>query len=150
MTEPEIKQLDRRYKSDIYGQWAKNSFRASVKLDKDLVQCPSAECEYGHFQSAEEDGNIFKCQVCQARYCIVCNVSMHDEMTCEQYQESQKPRTEKRKREIEDDGEAAEAKVRKISKPCPGCGVNIEKTYGCDHMTFKHLQHEPQAVKRAR
>ena len=42
--------------------------------------------------------------------------------------------------------EAAEAADRlwmaQNSRPCPQCGVNIEKNDGCNHMTCHHCKHD--------
>ena len=37
---------------------------------------------------------------------------------------------------------ADEHYLLKNTKNCPGCGVNIEKNEGCDHMTCKKCQFE--------
>jgi hypothetical protein len=43
---------------------------------------------------------------------------------------------ESTKREAE---EASIAEVGRSSVECPGCGANIHKTAGCDHMTCKFV-----------
>lgn len=72
---------------------------------------------------------MFICQDCNARYCMSCNVPFHEGQTCEQYVSSQ------RRAEEED---ASIAAVARISRPCPDCGISIDKYTGCDHVTCKN------------
>jgi len=55
----------------------------------------------------------------------------HTDLTCDEYEEEQR---ERRMQE-----EASERLVDETSKACPNpkCGIHIEKTTGCDHMTCK-------------
>lgn len=78
---------------------------------------------------AKDDGNIFSCKMCQARYCLVCEVPFHEEQTCDQYQEHAKRRSEDEEKSLET--------VKQVSRPCPGpgCGVKLDKYTGCDHVT---------------
>lgn len=71
--------------------------------------------------------------MCEVKWCIFCDVAMHDGETCAAYQE----RIAKRKRKREEEDEASERTVRADSKECPHCAVRIQKTEGCDHMTCK-------------
>lgn len=77
---------------------------------------------------AKDDGNLFVCQACNARYCMSCNVPFHEEQTCEQYLSTQRRAEEEN---------ASIAAIAQISRPCPNCGINIEKYTGCDHVTCK-------------
>ena len=76
---------------------------------------------------AKDDGNIFSCSMCKARYCLVCEVPFHEGQTCAQYQTSVQQRSADEQKSLD--------LVREDSHPCPGCGANIHKTDGCDHMT---------------
>lgn len=38
------------------------------------------------FYAALNDGNILRCHLCEYRYCVVCEVGMHDGETCDAYQ----------------------------------------------------------------
>jgi hypothetical protein len=83
---------------------------------------------------ARGDGNIFSCTSCKARYCLVCEVPFHEEQTCDEYQADAKRRSEDEQKSLD--------AVKKMSRPCPGqgCGVNIDKYEGCDHMTCETMQ----------
>ena len=67
----------------------------------------------------------------------------HDNETCEEYLDRLESAKQKRKRDKEDKASAKE--VKRIAKECPGCGAQIQKTSGCDHMTCESAP--PQAVK---
>lgn len=68
----------------------------------------------------------------KARYCLACEVPFHEEQTCDNYQAEVK----RAKRRNKDEKKSLEA-VKKLSRPCPGpgCGINIDKYTGCDHVT---------------
>jgi hypothetical protein len=66
--------------------------------------------------------------------------SIHEDETCIQYDEriarerAERKEEERTRRAAE---EASAAEVSKSSVECPGCGANIAKISGCDHMTCK-------------
>lgn len=86
----------------------------------------------------KDDGNIFCCQKCNTRHCLLCDVPFHEDQTCDEYQEAKQRAVEEEesaaKRRVEEETASAEA-VKKMSRPCPECGVNIDKFAGCDHVT---------------
>ncbi|KAK4574503.1 hypothetical protein LTR86_001344 [Recurvomyces mirabilis] len=67
------------------------------------------------------------------RYCIICEARMHEDETCNGYQERVK--TERDRQERAEENKRSEAEVEKISKPCPSCGRHLDKYTGCDHVT---------------
>jgi hypothetical protein len=85
---------------------------------------------------AKDDGNIFSCKMCKARYCLVCEVPFHEEQTCDDYQAEFK-RAERRNKDEEKSLEAVEKLSR--PRPGPGCGINIDKYTGCDHVTCEKM-----------
>ena len=101
--------------------------KAYLKTDADWVDCPSSSCKSG---SLMVDGHIFTCQECKYRYCFSCKVLMHEGETCTAY----KKRMKRDKKHVKDE-ELSKKKVEKISKPCPKCGIRINKYTGCDHVT---------------
>lgn len=86
----------------------------------------------------KDDGNIFSCQKFNARHCLLCDVRFHNGQTCREYQEAQRRAAEEEenapRRRAEEETASAEA-VKKMSRPCPKCGVNIDMYTGCDHVT---------------
>ena len=57
---------------------------------------------------------------------------MHEDESCTDHKNGSKRNKEKLEEE-----KLSTAKVKKISKPCPGCKRNLSKISGCDHMTCK-------------
>lgn len=104
--------------------------KAFLKDDEQWIACPSATCRSG---ATMEDGHIFTCQECQYRYCFDCDIQMHEEQSCTEYQEGLKREPEKVREE-----ELSLAKVKAVSKPCPNCSTNIDKFTGCDHVTCEY------------
>lgn len=98
--------------------------------DEEFRSCPSATCSWGCFLSTREDGNIFSCQLCGLRYCVLCEINMHENETCSAYQE----RVNVSRKRAADEALSKKA-VEEMSKPCPKCGVNLDKYAGCDHVT---------------
>ncbi|KAF2162566.1 hypothetical protein M409DRAFT_27188 [Zasmidium cellare ATCC 36951] len=149
LTEAEIKKLDTSFISRIYQQWLDKAAKAFRERDEEFRECPSATCSYGYFHSTKDDGNIFRCQLCESRYCVLCEVPMHENMTCDLYRESKRQEAEaendrKRKREMADEEELSAKKVKAVSKKCPNpkCGINLDKYTGCDHVTCRKCKHE--------
>ncbi|KAK4494561.1 hypothetical protein PRZ48_013917 [Zasmidium cellare] len=110
LTGEEIKKLDGTCINKVYDEWLEKAAKAALKRNPDYRECPSSTCNYGRLHSKEKDGNIFQCKLCSATYCIVCEVPMHEGMTCQEYRD--KNSSTKRKREIEEE-EVASAKKRK-------------------------------------
>jgi hypothetical protein len=73
--------------------------------------------------------------MCKARYCLDCEVPFHERQTCDEYQADAKRRNEDEQKSL--------ATVKQLSRPCPGpgCGINIDKYTGCDHVTCVTMQH---------
>lgn len=89
-----------------------------IKGNKDnkisfIQRCPSGDCE--GFLSAS-----WKCGVCEEFYCSKCHARKNgkndEEHVCNE------------------DDVASVAAIKKDSRPCPKCGVPINKSSGCDQM----------------
>lgn len=77
-------------------------------------------------KSTQEENNKpekVACPYCEHQFCLSCNCPWHSS-SCD----SVKKREDKQ----------SEDAIKKLgAKPCPGCGANIEKRGGCDHMNCK-------------
>lgn len=88
-----------------------------MQQEEEFHACPKAECPWGlswkdtavceqHADSdvgaffAKDDGNIFVCRACEARYCLACEVPFHEEQTCEEYQVVAKRRSEEEEKSL--------------------------------------------------
>ena len=111
-------------------RWLDKVAKACREGDEEFRACPKGDCNWGCFFSTKDDGNIFTCQVCEYRYCVVCETTMHEGETCEQYKQRLKRTKEKEAR----NEEATMKTIRRTTKPCPNCREPIEKNDGCDHM----------------
>lgn len=70
--------------------------------------------------------DIMTCNSCSARTCVPCDRPLHDGETCSAYQARVKDR-------VEEEDKTMQA-IRKLSRPCPSCGRNIQKNGGCPGM----------------
>ncbi|KAF2018525.1 hypothetical protein BU24DRAFT_316371, partial [Aaosphaeria arxii CBS 175.79] len=109
--------------------------RSSLASTPDFRWCGTPGCTSGQIHQGA--GNIFQCNACGSRQCVIHNVNWHEGLTCEQYD-----RQRNEQRILEEN-----ASVRAIScltKRCPGpgCNRNIEKNGGCDHMTCSVCYYE--------
>ncbi|KAJ4337619.1 hypothetical protein N0V87_004575 [Didymella glomerata] len=80
-------------------------------------------------RSKQKDTSIDKaaCPHCEHELCLSCNRPLHSG-SCD----SVKRREDKQ----------SEKAIKKLgAKPCPKCGVNIEKQGGCDHMNCQRCRH---------
>ncbi|RMY61537.1 hypothetical protein D0863_11238 [Hortaea werneckii] len=126
LNEPDMRKLALQ---STYEQWLDKAAKSYNEATEDFRSCPSATCNWGCFFSTNDDGNIFTCQLCSIRYCVACEVTMHEDETCEAY------RKRRATQDTAEEERRSEKFLRKVSKPCPSCGVNIDKFSGCDHVT---------------
>jgi hypothetical protein len=117
------------------------STRNFLSADSEFLYCQSPGCSSGQMHDASTEGYIFRCTECGYRYCTSCKVAFHTDETCTQYQERIAKEREEELRIQKEQEEASLAEVTKVSVACPGCGANIQKSYGCDHMTCKRPIH---------
>ena len=103
-----------------------------------------------HFQShdQEKDGRVFECNKCGSRECVSCNVRDHEGETCEVFQARLQAnhgyeegatavafQTGYMGKEVTNRGN--EKDKFKHPKPCPACGIMIEKEDKCPHITCR-------------
>lgn len=117
------------------------STRNFLSADSEFLYCQSPGCSSGQMHDASTEGYIFRCTECGYRYCTSCKVAFHTDETCTQYQERIAKEREEELRIQKEQEEASLAEVTRVSVACPGCGANIQKSYGCDHMTCKRTIH---------
>ena len=73
------------------------------------------------------------CSLCLCQFCAVCDLPPHSPATCELVAKWEE------KGGYLETGRQADVEARKLkhltTRPCPRCGVRIEKNGGCPHMT---------------
>ncbi|KAF2642964.1 hypothetical protein P280DRAFT_394527 [Massarina eburnea CBS 473.64] len=103
-----------------------------LRTSETYIACLNPKCgEYFDIEEckpkARHQKKQAKCPNCEFAHCITCNRVWHPDMSCN----ANKGADEKKSEKV----------IKEISKPCPKCGVNIEKSTGCDHMTCKQCKH---------
>ncbi|KAF2024883.1 hypothetical protein EK21DRAFT_22220, partial [Setomelanomma holmii] len=104
-----------------------------------FIACLSLKC--GHYFSIEECQATTKrstkskakqniaCCYCDYEICLTCVRPWHSNTSCDKVKEKE--------------NEQSLAQIKKMgAKPCPKCGVNIEKNGGCDHMHRNTCRHD--------
>ncbi len=93
--------------------------------------CLAPACGSGQVHDAIENGNsMMICNACGAATCVTHNVPWHGGQTCHQYERAHQTGSAAREAAIHTEG------LRSLGfQDCPGCGVTVEKTAGCDHIT---------------
>ncbi|KAF1952721.1 hypothetical protein CC80DRAFT_538110 [Byssothecium circinans] len=105
-----------------------------LRTSDDYISCLNTQC--GHYFAIGGCKNTTpnrttqraECPYCQYEHCITCNRTWHANVSCN----ANKSADEKKSEET----------IKAIgAKPCPKCGVNIEKISGCDHMQCHQCHH---------
>ncbi|KAH9860200.1 hypothetical protein IAQ61_011984 [Plenodomus lingam] len=118
-----------------YGEYDKALLKYLLSNDTSYMACLSSDCgEY--FCIADCQGKartrkrMIACPYCDYQICLSCARpwESHGSKSCTKV--------------VHQEEEASAAALRSLGvKPCPKCGVNIEKTGGCDHMACRHCTH---------
>lgn len=102
------------------------AFSSYIRARLDVFQfCPTPDCD--RVYRCSTDGRTVLCDECLVDVCTTCHVAAHDGLSCAEA------------KDLAGDGEAAFRKWREENdvRACPKCNTNIEKTYGCNHMTCR-------------
>lgn len=131
---------------DVFTRFDELSMRILLSSNNDFLYCLAKGCSSGQIHDTGVEGPIFRCAGCGFRMCIAHTpvIPFHENETCAMYtQRVERERQEKEAREEQDarrkreEEEASAAEVKKNAVECPGCGVQIHKMSGCDHITCK-------------
>ncbi|CAG2250486.1 DHX8 [Mytilus edulis] len=94
-----------------------------ARNSKKYKYCTSPECPSVY--RVTNMANEFSCGECGVRICTACHIQYHDGISCDTM------------KELKEDTSGIAIWLRKDPhnrKLCPGCGLPIEKSSGCDHM----------------
>ncbi|GMF13118.1 unnamed protein product [Phytophthora lilii] len=101
---------------EVWQKYNKFKFNKEHELAR---QCPY--CDHSQICAGGDDPECV-CEACNREFCFV-HSSAHQGRTCAEY--------DKKMIAVE---KLNNALISKISKPCPGCQNNVEKTGGCNQM----------------
>lgn len=93
--------------------------------------CLAAGCGHGSLHDSKKE--MIRCKKCDYKMCFKHQVPWHVGYTCQEYDMSH-PQAAITK--------TSEELISKMSKPCPGCGIAVQKAGGCNFMACEsiHLQ----------
>jgi hypothetical protein len=89
-------------------------------------ECPSCS----HLQTGDPNHPQMSCESCGMSYCLTHALAHPKEITCAAYEQSISAETQ-----LNVDA------ITLISKPCPGCGIYVSKSDGCNHMKVKSFSY---------
>ncbi|KAH8696853.1 hypothetical protein GQ44DRAFT_694540 [Phaeosphaeriaceae sp. PMI808] len=118
----------------VFERYDKLTTRAVYESIPNFRWCITKGCKSG--QIHEPGTSRFHCTACRKSHCVEHNAAWHRGETCKEYDY----RTNKHLKKQE---EAASKKtILETTKKCPGCKLNIEKSFGCDHMSCSRCNSE--------
>ena len=97
----------------------------------EFIWCSNPLCNIGQLSVGGALNNIVTCNNCHQKTCFIHKVQWHSSLTCEQYDMTIDPHDESSRKWIVEN-----------SKKCPNRPYQIEKNYGCDHMTCIKCRHQ--------
>ena len=124
----------------IVNSWDTAVIKHLLATDPSYIACLNLKCsvyfsaeDCGSKQKAssknknktkQEDADKAACPYCDHELCLACNRPWHSG-SCNSARRHEDKQSEKT--------------IKKLgAKPCPKCGINIEKQGGCDHMNCKN------------
>ncbi|OCL11781.1 hypothetical protein AOQ84DRAFT_335379 [Glonium stellatum] len=120
----------------IFRKYDRLSTKAALETIPGFRWCTIKGCKSGQVHDAGPEAPIFECMKCRILQCVVHNRRWHEGETCAEYDY----RTDGKQKKAEE--QASKKVISETTKKCPGCKWDIEKNYGCDHMTCTRCRHE--------
>jgi IBR domain, a half RING-finger domain len=102
--------------------------KALQSTDDSWRWCLATGCGHGGLQNGLNE--MIRCRKCDYRMCFKHQVPWHTGYSCQEYETSH-PEAAVTK--------TNEEMIRKMSKPCPGCGIAVQKDGGCNNMSCECL-----------
>ncbi|CAG5166511.1 uncharacterized protein ALTATR162_LOCUS6935 [Alternaria atra] len=130
---------------DVFTRFDELSMRTFLNAETNFVYCLTEGCQSGQIHDTGVEGPIFRCAACGYRMCTAHDpvIPFHENEACTQYNERvelervEREARDERVRVRREQDEASAAEAGRSSVECPGCGVQIQKIDGCDHMTCR-------------
>lgn len=108
-------------------KWKQFILRQFVDQESHYRFCPGPDCEVVVVSPLGDIGPV-ECNSCKTSFCFGCRQEPHIPAQCSDFEKWQKIFG------------SSEFWVAKHSKPCPQCGVPIEKNQGCNHIQCSQCQ----------
>ena len=113
----------------FFDQLLQDSFTAHVRTHPKSIQyCPTPDCPQIYRVTAT--GAVTTCSFCLTPICTTCQVTAHDGMDCHTYAHVGTSG--------DDEFRIWKRENSNKVKDCPGCGVPIEKSEGCNHVECRN------------
>jgi RanBP-type and C3HC4-type zinc finger-containing protein 1 len=124
----------------LSARFVKSLERAEAMI-KNSFHCKTPDClGWAEF---EEGVTNFNCPVCQKISCIKCKVN-HEGKSCTEYYYETNSDARKTRDDNLTETQLRELVTSKKAMACPGCGVIIQKTTGCNHMKCSRCKRDFQ------
>lgn len=105
-----------------FEKYQKFAIKNAMELQQDISWCPNPHCDFAFFYEEKGD-SIFKCPVCDLKFCLDCRVDYHRGQTCKEFQRSNK--------RDQNDIAFEEFAIGNKLKQCPFCSHWVQKSKGC-------------------
>lgn len=119
---------------------AKSLARAEAVI-QNSIHCKTPDCP--GWAEVCDGAVIFLCPLCKKNNCIKCK-AIHEGKTCVEYFYETNADARKTRDDVLTESQLKQLIRMKEAMPCPGCGVVIQKTVGCNHMTCSRCKREFQ------
>ena len=120
-----------------YRRYEKAMTAATLSSMPGFEWCIRPACKSGQIHDEGDAAPIFTCQACGHKHCTECKRDWHPGSSCENLRRKLLEAEEEAlaaERRLQEEA-ASQIEVQRVAKVCPQCGVNIQKSTGCDHMT---------------
>ncbi|KAF2128575.1 hypothetical protein P153DRAFT_376696 [Dothidotthia symphoricarpi CBS 119687] len=115
-----------------FQEWDAALVKHHLSASEEYIICLKPECgKYFSIEGCKKSRRgkqKVECPYCQYELCLSCNRPWHKSGSCS--------------KALEKENQESEEAIKSMgAKPCPKCGVNIEKQGGCDHMSCQRCRH---------
>jgi hypothetical protein len=118
-----------------------SAFRDEIcRRSDEFAYCPTRTCSTvyrrGRRSFDKSEGAVFTCAECLLEICTSCNVEAHFGVSCREFQAERM----EEKTEMEFEMEFEVWKQRNGAHTCPECGLHVQRTWGCEFLTYGNCE----------
>jgi len=106
-------------------KYKRRMINGCIESSPRIYRCPQSDCDR-ILKTKTENRHQARCLCTKFTFCAKCGSKWRSYHKCFQDEDVASPSSKPKK---------TLKKIKKISKPCPQCGVPIQKNGGCHHMT---------------